>query len=64
MKVGDRVRLKDTTSWASNDVTGVITEIDSMASRLNHKVRLTSRLDGTHHSWYSERELEVINESR
>ena len=57
MKVGDRVKLKSTNSWASPVVAGVITKIDHQASCLNHKVNLSTALDGTHHDWYSRKEL-------
>ncbi len=57
MKVGQRVKLKSTNSWASPVVAGVITKIDHQASCLNHKVYLTTALDGTHHNWYSRKEL-------
>jgi len=57
MKVGDRVKLKSTNSWASPVVAGVITKIDHQASCLNHKVYLSTALDGTHHEWYSRKEL-------
>ena len=61
MKVGDRVKLKSTNSWASPVVAGVITKIDHQASCLNHKVYLSTALDGTHHEWYSRKELLSLN---
>ena len=57
MKVGDRVKLKSTNSWAGPVVAGVITKIDHQASCLNHKVCLSTALDGTYHEWYSRKEL-------
>ena len=57
MKVGQRVKLKNTASWASPVVAGVITKIDHQASCLNHKVYLSTALDDTHHGWYSRKEL-------
>ena len=57
MKVGDRVKLKSTISWASPVVAGVITKIDHRLSCLNYKVYLSTALDGTHHEWYSRKEL-------
>mgnify|MGYP003155019581 CR=1 FL=1 len=57
MKVGDRVKLKSTNSWASSVVAGVITKIDHQASCLNYEVYLSTALDGTHHDWYSRKEL-------
>jgi len=57
MKVGDRVKLKSTNSWASPVVAGVITKIDHRTNFLNHKVYLSTALDGTHYEWYSRKEL-------
>ena len=57
MKVGQRVKLKNTASWASPVVAGVITKIDHQLSVLNYKVYLSTALDGTHHEWYSRKEL-------
>ena len=60
MRVGDRVRLKNTNSWESDVVTGIITEIDRWACYLSHNVKLAGKLDGIHHNWYSKRELELL----
>ena len=57
MKVGQRVKLKNTASWASPVVAGVITKIDHRASCFNYKVYLSTALDGTYHSWYSRKDL-------
>ena len=57
MKVGDRVKLKSTNSWASPVVAGGITKIDHRTNFLNHKVYLSTALDGIHHDWYSRKEL-------
>jgi hypothetical protein len=57
MKVGQRVKLKNTDSWASPVVTGVITKIDHRLSCFNYKVYLSTPLDGTYHDWYSRHEL-------
>ena len=51
------MKLKSTNSWASPVVAGVITKIDHQASCLNHKVYLSTAHDGTHHQWYSRKEL-------
>jgi len=64
MKVGDKVKLKNTASWESDVVTGIIMEVDHRARYLNHKVKLTGKHDGTYHTWYSERELELLEGSK